>query len=130
MSPSSLSTIWEDTGCRLKFRVRNVRTLNDYLILKINTWTVSVRSKPESLYAYAFQTKSTVYLECLKKEYVLLSTRKELDYTSKWKGEALIPLIKEMYKRFDYCSFEKGCYGWKILSTLWWVNGWVFLSKM
>ena len=92
-----LDEIFMDVGLKLKFRVRHIRTYNDYLILAVHQWAFSVISKPAVMKAYSFMSGNEIFCEADNEDYVLLSTRDEVIRAQRYKSEALIKACENAY---------------------------------
>jgi hypothetical protein len=78
MTPKSLSEIWQDISCTT-FRVRNVETLEDYLITEIKNWAQG-RPYLATCTKGGDKHSLTYCLECWSRKYALLSNQDEIEY--------------------------------------------------
>ncbi len=87
-----------EVGLKLKFRVRNTKTLNDYLIIGVHEWAHSVISKPAVMKAHSFMTGMQIFVDADDYDYILLSTKEEVLKAQRYKVEALVSACEKAYK--------------------------------
>ncbi len=99
ITPRTINQIYK-SNCSKQFRIRDVKTLKDYLVLDfIQTYDVV-----NQVYADVMCCDNQKYqtLDCSDRKYFLLSSREEMSFYKRYKRSALVNFVIQSYKETKY----------------------------
>lgn len=97
LEPRSLSHIWSEVRS-MRFRVRQIETLQDYLITNIKIWLQGLPHILEMVKCDE-QVFTRYSLDAWSKSWILLSSREEIDFLNSLLAHELAFKIKNFYRK-------------------------------
>lgn len=97
VEPKSLNEIWDDIHST-RFRFRNIRTLEDFMVTGILAWT---QARPCHMEVISCDSVlfNRVLVGAHERTYALLSTREEIDFLNSMQLQQATFRVKSAYKR-------------------------------
>ncbi len=99
MKPESLGDIYKRTNSE-RFRVRDIKTLRDYLCLEVTVGPMG--SMPKHCYTICCEDHMKSNRDACETRYILLSTIKEVEQMKRLKEPTLIAYVLEAYDKSEY----------------------------
>lgn len=104
MKPKSLLILWQEISTtgpnRTRFRVRNTRTLDDFLILRVHSYSQGLPSRMEILSCNGLTFKRDT-IATLIQEWTLLSNEEEIELLNGMEEQKAVWKVKHAYRKIN-----------------------------